>query len=856
MPRQKSDWVVRTHCGGAQVKWQSENLRRTHKTQRERSTWELPPSLYWSTSCTTLGCQSVQQTWLQQRIWSNPIAWRVSGTDYIHHAIRAILFQTTSFWNQFRAWSLPQGNDSYPVRSARSYCRHWWRPHQWKKSARTRRATAISTGKNARSRRHTQWEVRLFSWYHQVPRPHHFTGGNQSGFGQGWSHHQPPKTDQHSGVATTVRNGEPHWQIRTKSGWHHQASPWSPQERELVDLGHSTRDSISNTQETAEYHASVGTLQSWKGNKGVCRCIIIWTRRSPTPERRTRLEASLLCVQITDRHGAKVRPGGEGSAHSHLVLWEILWISDWTENVHDWNGSQAVAGLTEDQAFRRADPKNPTLPNENDAIFLSDETHRGKKSHDALSRAPGGVPAEQDRQMEVDTDMFVRSVIEGFPVTDQRLEEIRVKQAKDNICNHVMNFTKSHWPKKAKRDPALKPFWTVRDELTVQQGLLLFQSRPVIPTELQEDILQRLHQGHQGIVKCRALAKSSVWWPGLSKQIEAKISNCSVCEKERVLHLEPLQPTKTPDYPWQRVGMDLFEWKGHQYLLVVDYFSRWIEIAHLTQTTSSAVIEHVKAIFAHQGIPEVVVSDNGPQFNSRVFISFSENYGFTHLTSSPLHPQGNGEAERAVQTVKKLLKKADDPYVALLNYRATPLQHGSSPAELLMGRKLRTRVPTLPTQHVPDGRDMSKFQETDARLRLRQKIDYDRRHKVRPLPRLTDGQPVWVKTPGDAEAVVVGTSSTASTRSYNVRTERGIQRRDRYHLRRRDQQSSSGYDGVPKRTSTTIPSQSSQQTDQCDDQSDVQPDIQPQVANDGCAQRATVYTRSGRRVKIPERLNL
>ena len=253
----------------------------------------------------------------------------------------------------------------------------------------------------------------------------------------------------------------------------------------------------------------------------------------------------------------------------------------------------------------------------------------------------------------------------------------------------------------------------------MQQGLLLFQSRLVIPTELQEDILQRLHQGHQGIVKCRALAKSSVWWPGLSKQIEAKISNCSACEceKERVLHPEPLQPTKTPNYPWQRVGMDLFEWKGHQYLLVVDYFSRWIEIAHLMQTTSSAVVEHVKAIFAHQGIPEVVVSDNGPQCSSRVFVNFSENYGFTHLTSSPLHPQGNGEAERAVQTVKKLLKKADDPYVALLNYRATPLQHG-----LLMGRKLRTRVPTLPTQHVPDGRDMSKFQETDAHLRLRQKI--------------------------------------------------------------------------------------------------------------------------------------
>ncbi|WP_419642208.1 integrase catalytic domain-containing protein [Thiolapillus sp.] len=115
----------------------------------------------------------------------------------------------------------------------------------------------------------------------------------------------------------------------------------------------------------------------------------------------------------------------------------------------------------------------------------------------------------------------------------------------------------------------------------------------------------------------------------------------------------------------------------------------------------------MKAIFARQGIPEVVISDNGPQFNSRDFVKFSETYGFTHLTSSPLHPQGNGEAERAVQTVKKLPKKAYDPYVALLNYRATLLQHGSSPAELLMVRKLRTKVTIRPTQHVPEGRDIT-----------------------------------------------------------------------------------------------------------------------------------------------------
>ena len=87
-----------------------------------------------------------------------------------------------------------------------------------------RQTAVISTGQNARSRHHCQWEVRLFSWHDQVPRPHHFTGGHQSGSGQGWSHHQPPKTDQYSGVATTLRNGEPYWEVHTKSGLHHQAS--------------------------------------------------------------------------------------------------------------------------------------------------------------------------------------------------------------------------------------------------------------------------------------------------------------------------------------------------------------------------------------------------------------------------------------------------------------------------------------------------------------------------------------------------------------------------------------------------------------------------------------------------------
>ena len=174
-----------------------------------------------------------------------------------------------------------------------------------------------------------------------------------------------------------------------------------------------------------------------------------------------------------------------------------------------------------------------------------------------------------------------------------------------------------------------------------------------------------------------------------------------VCCKTRYQHGEPLLSSDFPDYPWQHVVSDLFEWKKSKYFLVIDYYSRFIEIARLSTATSNDVITHMKSIFAHHGVPESLTSDNGPQYAADMFKTFAKEYGFTHLTSSPRYPQGNGAAERAVRTVKSLLEKSDDPYVALMSYRSTPLENGYSPAELLMGRKLRTTIPTITEQLLP-----------------------------------------------------------------------------------------------------------------------------------------------------------
>ena len=128
-----------------------------------------------------------------------------------------------------------------------------------------------------------------------------------------------------------------------------------------------------------------------------------------------------------------------------------------------------------------------------------------------------------------------------------------------------------------------------------------------------------------------------------------------------------------PNHPWEKVASDLFDLEGKKYLLVVDSFSRYIEVQTLTTTTSASVIRALKAIFSRHGIPTVLMSDNGPQYSSKEMKDFAEKYNFQHITSSPHYPQSNGLAERMVKTAKSLLEKSEDPYVALLSYRATPL---------------------------------------------------------------------------------------------------------------------------------------------------------------------------------------
>ena len=215
----------------------------------------------------------------------------------------------------------------------------------------------------------------------------------------------------------------------------------------------------------------------------------------------------------------------------------------------------------------------------------------------------------------------------------------------------------------------------------------------------------------------------------VARNVEKLVKTCSHCTQESIPRKEPLMPTALPEYPWQKVGSDMFTLNVANYVIVTDYFSRFPEVVKLTTTTSGSIISTLKSIFSRFGIPEEVVSDNGPQYASREFQDFGKAYNFKHTTSSPHFPQSNGHAERAVQTVKKLLKGSDDPYMSLLSYRSTPLPWcGLSPAELWMGRQVRSNIPQTSDTLKPQWPYLGDFRQSNQKLKAKQKANYDSSH--------------------------------------------------------------------------------------------------------------------------------
>ena len=255
--------------------------------------------------------------------------------------------------------------------------------------------------------------------------------------------------------------------------------------------------------------------------------------------------------------------------------------------------------------------------------------------------------------------------------------------------------------------------------------------------------------------------------------------------KQLINPQQPMQTHKIPERPWSRVGSDLFSLHSKDYIVLVDYYSDFVEVDLLKNTNSSVVIKFLNAQFSRHGIPDVLVTDNGPQFISGEFSEFATHWEFQHVTSSPYHPKSNGKAESAVKIVESLIKKAQrdnkESWLSLLDYRNTPTTGmQTSPAQRLMSRRTKTLVPissNLLYPEVPEG-----VQNQIQRKRQKAKSFHDRNVKV--LPDLEIGQEVRLSPLQRGKPWKAGTCvEKLSDRSYMVKADGELFRRNRHDLK-------------------------------------------------------------------------
>ncbi|UYV78984.1 K02A2.6-like [Cordylochernes scorpioides] len=427
---------------------------------------------------------------------------------------------------------------------------------------------------------------------------------------------------------------------------------------------------------------------------------------------------------------------------------------------------------------------------------------------DTLSRH--FLPQEQmeDKELDLCSQTFVLNV----EIKDQRLTRLQEDTLNDKECCLLKQYILTGWPLHKRNLPSnLKPYWEFKEELHEWQNLICRGNKLLIPKTQRSDILKILHASHQGINNTIALAKGFIYWPGMNKEIEELINNCSICQQTSRANLkEPLLPHQAPEYPWQKVGIDIFQIESLKYLLIVDYFSKYPEIYQLQDMTTDTIIRRLKRTFSNFGIPETLL-------------------------------------------------------IALLNLRNTPHNNLPSPAQILMSRKLRSIIPSKTSQFVPSMINNEAIQKQLVDNQVKMKNYYDRH--TRPADPLSINDRVWFRKdkrwiPGQLK------NQANEPRSFYVKDQEGNEyRRNRIHIRE-DKRSETTHTDWEKPLELN-----QEQADLQDlEETPSQPTSSGQLSSPGSPENVTttgppesctngspgnlITTRSGRVVRPPRRLNL
>lgn len=336
---------------------------------------------------------------------------------------------------------------------------------------------------------------------------------------------------------------------------------------------------------------------------------------------------------------------------------------------------------------------------------------------DTLSRLVVNTNMEPVNSFDETTEAEINQIAALAAPVAIRLSEIE-KQSEDNSdFNEIKNALDTNkWPEH------LVPYKPFANELCFTDKILLRGHRIIMPSNLRERTLSLAHEGHPGMTIMKRRLRSKVWWPKIDTEVEKLVSKCKGCILASIQSApEPLKTTPLPSKPWQHLAVDYLGPlpSGHNLLVLVDYYSRYIEIDIMKKIDSTQTIRRLNTIFARFGIPITLTADNGPQFASEEFKKFCESNNIKLISTTPYWPQQNGEVERQNRSILKRIVISqntggnwmDDLQQYLLMYRSTP--HSTTlktPSELLFGFNIRDKLPNMeqPFQQDEEAADRDK----------------------------------------------------------------------------------------------------------------------------------------------------
>ena len=423
---------------------------------------------------------------------------------------------------------------------------------------------------------------------------------------------------------------------------------------------------------------------------------------------------------------------------------------------------------------------------------------------DALSRNPVNDPSPQDLLAETELDYSlapspaeIRAITTTDPETT-RIQNLKQMAEVDPVYQKLKHYIISGFPTHRQQLPDdCKRFWSVRTHLTIEDDLILYGCRLLIPSQMRHQILQQLHASHQGMVRTKERARLIMYWPVIDNDIENLILACKQCQDSLPSNpKEPIIHKPKPVRPFQEIAVDLCSHAGQQYLISVDCHTDWPDILPMGNNTSATQLtKALRGCFCRTGVPDKLWSDQGPQFTSKTFYDFLQQWGIKHVTSSPRYPQSNGKAEATVKSMKKLIRAAwngrhmdDDKLTqALLQYRNTPSRKdGLSPAQKLFGHPIQDTMPAHRKAFLPEWQRTAAEVEKQA-INTQETVEHTYNQHAHPLPMITVGSHVAVQSHNTKLWDIYGIVTEVSPhRRYFIKTQSGrMLVRNRRFIRRR-----------------------------------------------------------------------